>query len=43
MKEKLFKSGFLVRPKGAKDCWARMTHEMDVYKGIIDGAHIAKL
>jgi tripartite-type tricarboxylate transporter receptor subunit TctC len=43
MKEKLFKSGFLVRPKGAKDCWARMTHEMDVYKGIIDGAHVAKL
>jgi tripartite-type tricarboxylate transporter receptor subunit TctC len=43
MKEKLFKSGFLVRAKGSKECWARMTHEMDVYKGIIDGAHIAKL
>jgi tripartite-type tricarboxylate transporter receptor subunit TctC len=43
MKEKLFKSGFLVRPKGAADCWARMTREMDIYRSIIDGAHIAKL
>ena len=43
MKERLFKSGFLVRPKGAAECWARMTHEMDVYRNIIDGAHIAKL
>jgi tripartite-type tricarboxylate transporter receptor subunit TctC len=43
MKEKLFKAGFLVRPNGGADCWQRMTHEMDVFKGIIDGAGIAKL
>ncbi len=43
MKERLFKSGFLVRPKGAGDCWKRLTHEMDLFKGIIDAAHIAKL
>ena len=43
MKEKLFKAGFLVRPKGGADCWKRMTHEIDVFKDIIDSAHIAKL
>ena len=29
MKEKLYKSGFQVRPKGAKDAWARVTKEID--------------
>ena len=29
MKEKLFKRGFQVRPKGAKDAWARVTKEID--------------
>ena len=43
MKEKLFKSGFLVRAKGGNDCWKRMTHEIDMFRSIIDGAHIAKL
>ena len=43
MKDRLFKSGFLVRPKGAAECWKRMTHEMEVYKNILDTAHIAKL
>ena len=43
MKEKLFKSGFQVRPKGAKDAWARVTKEIDMFKGIIEQAGIKKL
>ncbi len=43
MKEKLFKSGFLVRPKGAKDAWTRVTKEIDMFKGIIDQAGMTKL
>jgi tripartite-type tricarboxylate transporter receptor subunit TctC len=43
MKEKLFKAGFLVRPKGGAAAWARMTKEMGVFKTIIDSAHITKL
>jgi tripartite-type tricarboxylate transporter receptor subunit TctC len=43
MKDKLFKGGFLVRPKGAKDAWARVTKEIDAFKTIIDQAGIKKL
>ena len=43
MKEKLFKAGFLARPKGGKDAWARMTKEMGVFTDIINSAHIPKL
>jgi tripartite-type tricarboxylate transporter receptor subunit TctC len=43
MKEKLFKSGFLARPKGGKEAWARMTKEMGVFTDIINSAHIPKL
>ena len=43
MKEKLYKAGFLVRPKGAKDAWARVTKEIDMFKAIIDQAGIQKL
>ena len=43
MKEKLFKAGFLVRPKGGKEAWARMTKEMTVFTDIINSAHIPKL
>ena len=43
MKDKLFKAGFLVRPKGAKDAWARVTKEIEVFKDIIDKAGIPKL
>ena len=38
MKEKLYKSGFQVRPKGAKDAWARVTKEIGMFKDIIDQA-----
>jgi len=43
MKEKLFKSGFQVRPKGANAAWARVTKEIDMFKGIIDQAGMKKL
>lgn len=43
MKEKLFKAGFQVRAKGAKDAWARVTKEIDMFKSIIDQAGINKL
>jgi tripartite-type tricarboxylate transporter receptor subunit TctC len=43
MKDKLFKAGFLVRPKGADAAWARVIHEIDLFKRIIDEAGIKKL
>ena len=43
MKDKLYKAGFLVRPKGADAAWARVTKEIDMFKGIIDQAGIKKL
>jgi hypothetical protein len=32
-----------VRPKGAKDAWARVTKEIEMFKGIIEQAGIKKL
>ena len=43
MKEKLFKAGFLVRPMGIADAWARVTREIGMFKAIIDQAGIEKL
>jgi tripartite-type tricarboxylate transporter receptor subunit TctC len=43
MKEKLYKSGFTVRPKGAKDAWARVNKEIGQFKEIIDTAGIPKI
>ncbi len=43
MKDKLYKAGFLVRPKGADAAWARVTKEIETYKAVIDQAGIAKL
>ncbi len=43
MKERLYKSGFSVRPKGAKDAWARVTKEITLFRDIIDQAGIKKL
>ena len=43
MKEKLYKSGFQVRPKGAKAAWARVTKEITLFRDIIDQAGIKKL
>ena len=43
MKTKLYKAGFLVRPKGAAAAWARVTKEIGMFKAIIDQAGIKKL
>jgi tripartite-type tricarboxylate transporter receptor subunit TctC len=43
MKEKLYKAGFLVRPKGGVATWARVTKEIDMFKQIIEQAGITKL
>ena len=43
MKEKLYKAGFQVRPKGADAAWARVTKEIAMFKDIIDKSGIKKL
>jgi tripartite-type tricarboxylate transporter receptor subunit TctC len=43
IKEKMYKAGFLVKPKGAKDAWTRVTKEIDLFKGIIEQSGIQKL
>ena len=43
MKEKLFKAGFQVRPKGADAAWARVTKEIGLFKTVLDQAGIPKL
>ncbi len=43
MKAKLFKAGFQIRPKGAAAAWDRVTKEIEMFKGIINQAGIAKL
>ena len=43
MKDKLYKSGFLVRPQGADAAWARVTKEIGMFKQIIDQGGIKKL
>ena len=43
MKEKLYKAGFQVRPKGADAAWARVTKEIDMFRDIINQAGIQKL
>ena len=43
MKEKLYQSGFQVRPKGAQDAWARLVREIELYKTIIEQAGIKKM
>jgi tripartite-type tricarboxylate transporter receptor subunit TctC len=43
MKEKLYKAGFLVKPKGADACWTRVTKEITMFRDIINQAGIKKL
>jgi tripartite-type tricarboxylate transporter receptor subunit TctC len=43
MKEKLHKTGFLVRVQGAEAAWARVTKEISMFKQIIDQAGITKM
>jgi tripartite-type tricarboxylate transporter receptor subunit TctC len=43
MKDKLFQTGFQVRPMGAKEAWARVTREIELFKNIIEQAGIKKM
>ena len=43
MKDKLFKAGFQVRPKGAADAWARVSKEITMFKEIIYQSGMKKL
>jgi tripartite-type tricarboxylate transporter receptor subunit TctC len=43
MKDKLFKAGFLVRPKGADAAWTRVQKEIGMFKAIIEQAGIQKM
>ena len=43
MKEKLYKAGFQVRPKGADAAWARVSKEIGMFKDIIDKSGMKKL
>jgi tripartite-type tricarboxylate transporter receptor subunit TctC len=43
MKDKMFQNGFLVRAKGGKACWERLTKEMATFKQIIQQAEIKQL
>ena len=43
MKERLYKAGFQVRPKGAKDAWGRVMKEVTLFKDIIEQSGMKKL
>ena len=43
MKDKLFKAGFLVRPKGADAAWTRVQKEIGIFKAIIEQAGIKRM
>jgi hypothetical protein len=43
MKERLYKAGFQVRPKGAKDAWGRVIKEVAMFKDIIEQSGMKKL
>ena len=43
MKDRLYKAGFLVRPKGADAAYARVTKEVETFRDLINQAGIKKL
>jgi tripartite-type tricarboxylate transporter receptor subunit TctC len=43
MKDKLYKAGFQVRPKGAEAAWARVSKEIGIFKDIIEKSGMKKL
>jgi tripartite-type tricarboxylate transporter receptor subunit TctC len=43
MKEKLYKAGFLVRPKGGQVAWDRLSKEIVTFKDIIQKANLQKM
>ena len=42
-KEKFYKAGFQVKPKGADAAWKRVNNEIDLFKRVIEQAGIQKL
>ena len=43
IQDKLFKAGLLARAQGAEACLKRVTHEVTLFKDIIDKAHVQKM
>jgi tripartite-type tricarboxylate transporter receptor subunit TctC len=43
IQDKLNKAGFIVRAQGADACWKRVTHEITLFRDIIETAHIKKM
>jgi len=43
IQDKLHKAGFVVRAQGADACWKRVTHEITLFKDIIEKANIKKM
>ncbi|HEY4141067.1 MAG TPA: tripartite tricarboxylate transporter substrate binding protein [Pseudolabrys sp.] len=43
MKDRLYKAGFLVRPKGGDAAYARVTKEVEIFRDLINKAGIKKL
>jgi tripartite-type tricarboxylate transporter receptor subunit TctC len=43
IQDKLFKAGLLARAQGAEACWKRVTHEVTLFKDIIEKAHVQKM
>ncbi|MDB5556839.1 MAG: tricarboxylate binding receptor [Rhizobium sp.] len=43
MKDKLFKAGFVARPKGGQAAWARLASEITTFKDIVEKAQIQKM
>jgi tripartite-type tricarboxylate transporter receptor subunit TctC len=43
IQDKLHKAGFMVRAQGADACWKRVTHEITLFKDIIEAANIKKM
>ncbi len=43
MKDKLYKAGFVVRPKGGQAAWDRLGNEIKVFKDIVEKAHLEKM
>jgi tripartite-type tricarboxylate transporter receptor subunit TctC len=43
VKEKLYKAGFIARPKGGQAAWDRLGNEIKEFKDIVEKAHLQKM
>jgi tripartite-type tricarboxylate transporter receptor subunit TctC len=43
IRDKLFKAGFVARPKGGQTAWARLANEITTFKDIVEKAQIQKM